>query len=65
MTTPNDTKRKDTGDETMTVAARGHGQCINTGNCGELGCPVPKVPRRGLVGRAVGAVRAALGRRPR
>jgi hypothetical protein len=55
----NDTKRKDTGEETFSVTARGHVHCINTGNCGEIGCPVPKVPRRGLVGRAAGAVRAA------
>ena len=57
-----DDKRKDTGEETLTVAARGHGHCINTGHCGEADCPVPKVRRRGLVERAVQALRAAVKR---
>lgn len=51
--TTKDGKRKDTGEESLSVAARGHGHCINTGNCGEPGCPWPKAKRRGLVRRVL------------
>jgi len=62
--TKKDDKRKDTGEETFTVTARGHLNCVNTGNCGEPGCPFPKETRPGVVRRLARAlVRRARGRR--
>lgn len=48
-------RRKDTGGETLSVVSRGHGHCINTGNCGDELCPVPS-KRPGALRRLVGAI---------
>ena len=52
----NPARRKDTGDETLSVVARGHVHCVNTGNCGEAGCPMPAANRPGALRRLVSAI---------
>jgi len=57
---PPDTKRRDTGEETLSVVTRPHAICHERGHCGAIDCPAPQA-RRSRLARVVAVVRRLLG----